>query len=139
MSTSNLNRGKGRQALEADITAICEPTVNKMWELRCLTTLWASTACYRDIFTFCNRLCSDLTRNAPLGFRGLLQRFTCTFVATGLTNGVQLYVIRTNYSFCQEVRPSLRSSGQTSRLQTQRSRVRFPALPDFLSSSGSVV
>jgi hypothetical protein len=26
---------------------------------------------------------------------------------------------------------------QTSWLQTQRSRVRFPALPDFLSSSGS--
>jgi hypothetical protein len=24
----------------------------KMWEPRCLTTLWASTACYRDSFTF---------------------------------------------------------------------------------------
>jgi hypothetical protein len=23
-----------------------------MWELRCLTTLWASTTCYRDKFTF---------------------------------------------------------------------------------------
>jgi hypothetical protein len=29
------------------------------------------------------------------------------------------------------------SSGQTSWLQTQRSRVRFSALPDFLSSGGS--
>jgi hypothetical protein len=29
------------------------------------------------------------------------------------------------------------SSGQSSWLLTQRSRVRFPALPDFLSSSGS--
>ena len=34
-------------------------------------------------------------------------------------------------------RPPLWSSGQNFWLQTQRSRVRFPALPDFLSSSGS--
>jgi hypothetical protein len=34
-------------------------------------------------------------------------------------------------------RPPLWSSGQTSLLLTQRSRVWFPALPDFLSSSGS--
>jgi hypothetical protein len=33
--------------------------------------------------------------------------------------------------------PPLWSSGQTSRVQNQRSRVRFPTLPDFLSSSGS--
>jgi hypothetical protein len=26
--------------------------LEKMWEPWCLTTLWASTACYRDIFTF---------------------------------------------------------------------------------------
>jgi hypothetical protein len=35
------------------------------------------------------------------------------------------------------VRRSLWSSGQSFWLQIQRSRVRFPALPDFLSSSGS--
>ena len=34
-------------------------------------------------------------------------------------------------------RPPLWSSGQSFWLQIQRSRVRFPALPDFLSSSGS--
>ena len=33
--------------------------------------------------------------------------------------------------------PPLWSSGQSYWLQIQRSRVRFPALPDFLSSSGS--
>ena len=32
---------------------------------------------------------------------------------------------------------ALWSSGQSFWLQIQRSRVRFPALPDFLSSSGS--
>ena len=33
--------------------------------------------------------------------------------------------------------PPLWSSGQSFWLQIQRSRVRFPAIPDFLSSSGS--
>jgi hypothetical protein len=35
-----------------NFTAICEPIVWKMWESRRLTILWASTACYRDSFTF---------------------------------------------------------------------------------------
>jgi hypothetical protein len=39
--------------------------------------------------------------------------------------------------YIKKTGPSLWSSGQTSWLQTQWSRVRFPALPDFLSSSGS--
>ena len=34
-------------------------------------------------------------------------------------------------------RPPLWSSGQSFWLQIQRSRVRFPALPDFLRSGGS--
>ena len=38
------------------------------------------------------------------------------------------------YQYCW---PPLWSSGQSFWLQVQRSRVRFPALPDFLSSSGS--
>ena len=36
-----------------------------------------------------------------------------------------------------DTRPPLWSSGQSFWLQIQRSWVRFPALPDFLSSSGS--
>jgi predicted ferric reductase len=35
-----------------------------------------------------------------------------------------------------QLRPPLWSSGQSSWLQIQRSQVRFPALPDFLRSSG---
>jgi hypothetical protein len=51
MSTRNLPGGKGRPARKADnLTAICESTVYKMWESRRLTTLWSSTACYRDSF-----------------------------------------------------------------------------------------
>jgi hypothetical protein len=34
-------------------------------------------------------------------------------------------------------RPPLWASGQTFWLQIQRSRIRFPALPDFLKSRGS--
>jgi hypothetical protein len=40
--------------------------------------------------------------------------------------------------FCEVLLgPPLRSSGHSSWLLTQRSQIRFPALPDFLSSSGS--
>jgi hypothetical protein len=53
MSTRNLPGVKGRPARKADnITAICEPIVQEMWEPRRLTTLWAFMACYRDSFTF---------------------------------------------------------------------------------------
>jgi hypothetical protein len=53
MSTRNLPGDKGRPAHKADnLTATCESTVYKMRESQRLTTLWASTACYRDIFTF---------------------------------------------------------------------------------------
>ena len=41
------------------------------------------------------------------------------------------------YACCIIHRPPLWSSGQSFWLQIQRSRVRSPALPDFLSSSGS--
>jgi hypothetical protein len=52
MSTKNLPGGKAEPAGGADnLTAICEPTVYKMWEPRRLTTLWAFMACYRDSFT----------------------------------------------------------------------------------------
>ena len=41
------------------------------------------------------------------------------------------------YALFKRNRPPLWSSGQSFWLQIQRSRFRFPALPDFLSSSGS--
>jgi hypothetical protein len=53
MSTRNLAGDKGRPPRKADdLTAIFEPIVYKMWEPRRLTTLWASAACCRDLFTF---------------------------------------------------------------------------------------
>jgi hypothetical protein len=53
MSTRNIPRSKGRPARKADnLTAVCEPIVYKMWDPQYLTTLLASTACYRDTFTF---------------------------------------------------------------------------------------
>jgi hypothetical protein len=53
ISTRNLPGGKGRPVRKADnLTAICEPTVYKMWEPQRLKTQWTSTACYSDSFTF---------------------------------------------------------------------------------------
>jgi hypothetical protein len=51
MSTRNIPGSEGRPARKADVTAICEPIVYKMWEPQHLTALWASTARYRDTFT----------------------------------------------------------------------------------------
>jgi hypothetical protein len=57
--------GKGRPARKSDnLTVNCEPVFYKMWEPRRLTTLWASTACYEDSFTFLVALCDrHLTHN----------------------------------------------------------------------------
>jgi hypothetical protein len=52
MSTRNPPVGKWRPALEADLNAICEPIVEKILEPRRLTTLWASTASYKNSCTF---------------------------------------------------------------------------------------
>jgi hypothetical protein len=52
MSTRNFRGGKGRSPRKDDnLTAICKPIVQKMWEPRRLTNLWAFTACYRSSFT----------------------------------------------------------------------------------------
>jgi hypothetical protein len=49
MSTRILSEGKGWPARKPDnLTAICEPIVQKMWDPRLLRTLKASTACYKD-------------------------------------------------------------------------------------------
>jgi hypothetical protein len=52
ISIANLSELKERPACKADnLTAICEPTVWKMWKALRLTTLWDSMACYRGSFT----------------------------------------------------------------------------------------
>jgi hypothetical protein len=50
MSIRNLPGGKGRPVSKVD--NLIATFDQKMWEPRSLTTLWASTACYRDSFTF---------------------------------------------------------------------------------------
>jgi hypothetical protein len=61
MSTKNSLGGKGQPACKADnLTTIHEPIVQKMWEPRCLTTLWAFMACYKDSFTLFFAICEEL-------------------------------------------------------------------------------
>jgi hypothetical protein len=64
ISTRNLPCGKWRPARKADkLTAICELTVSKMWEPRCVTTLWVSKGCYMDrLLLFLLKNFSDLNR-----------------------------------------------------------------------------
>ena len=73
----------------------------------------------------CVNLTTDLYRVSNLGM--LLSLF---FYRRKFQSDTPSY---TSYSFLL----SLWSSGQSFWLQIQRSRVRFPALPDFLSGSGS--
>jgi hypothetical protein len=51
MGVRNTPEGSKLPARKADLTAICEPIVQKMWQPRRIQNLWASTACYRDRFT----------------------------------------------------------------------------------------
>jgi hypothetical protein len=58
-------RGKEQPARKADnLTDNYEPIVEKMWQPRRLTSLWASTACYRVSFTFLPFTISLLTCNS---------------------------------------------------------------------------
>jgi hypothetical protein len=60
MSTRNLLGGKGLPKRKADTTAICEPTVYKLWEPRCLTTVSAFTACYSKCHVTSNKVTSKI-------------------------------------------------------------------------------
>ena len=75
------------------------------------------------------RFCSTVGRS----FESILHsnmrcRTVCSAFSRQVQSGVGIFSILWR---------SLWSSGQSFWLQIQRSRVRFPALPDFLSSSGS--
>jgi hypothetical protein len=63
----------------------------------------------------------------------------CTRIKDSDLSNRKLYILIAPYSALvnQEWRPPLWSSGQSCALQIQRTRVPFPALPDFLRSSGS--
>jgi hypothetical protein len=53
MSTRNLTVCKGRPAHKADNrVTIRELIIEKRWQARDLTTLWASMACYRDVHSY---------------------------------------------------------------------------------------
>jgi hypothetical protein len=56
----------GRPTRKADnLTAICEPIVYEMCELRRLTTLWAFMACYRDSLKVLQAFCLSQTAQKP--------------------------------------------------------------------------
>jgi hypothetical protein len=50
MSTGDLPGGKGRAAGSQPHRHLWASFLDKMWETRSLTTIWAATACYRDSF-----------------------------------------------------------------------------------------
>ena len=65
-----------------------------------------------------------------------LAKVTCGSMVQAHVNSVSIVAAYISSCVCVGG-PPLWASGQSFWLQIQRSRVRFPALPDFLSSSGS--
>jgi hypothetical protein len=64
MCTRNLPGGKVWPERKADKHHhICAPIVQKMWDPRSLTTLLASTACYRNSFAFYGEICEILAND----------------------------------------------------------------------------
>jgi hypothetical protein len=67
-----------------------------------------------------------------------LQQGPATFMTTVVrTSNPALHILLSFITMCGEQWPRMWSSAQSSWLQTQRSRIRFPALLDFLNSNGS--
>jgi hypothetical protein len=105
--------------------------------LKCWLT-WKNLQCHWLMTYFCCCLLMSLHCWIMVVVRlqdkpGFFQYFTLSFTQKILGNWklydfVKCYLIK---------RPPLWSCGQSSWLQIQRSRVRFPALPDFLRSSES--
>jgi hypothetical protein len=84
---------KGQRAPKADnLTAICEPIVQKMWEPRRLTILWTSTVSYRDSFL---RFSLNMSRSVPK-----LQFYTVLFL-------VWLYLCNSVHSSSFQLLPKL--------------------------------
>jgi len=61
----------------------------------------------------------------------------CVLPGSNLGWDIEYFDLHFLLCVCVCVRPPLWSSGQSFWLQIRRSRVRSPAIPDFLSSSGS--
>ena len=79
----------------------------------------------------------SLVRNSCVSWIYVLNNSTNNFMVPSFRNCVERSKGMSKYFCVHTSRPPLWSSGQSFWLQIQRSRVRFPALPDFLSSSGS--
>jgi hypothetical protein len=56
-------------SIDLIFSVICDPIVYKMWEPGRLTTLWASTACYRDSFIFTIVLVAQLNVHLVVDLR----------------------------------------------------------------------
>jgi hypothetical protein len=83
-----LKRGKARRARKADnLTAICEPIVKTMGDLRRLTTLWAFTVGYRQSFTF------FIPVTGRVGLQGCEKSRLSHFLENRLTSGGETVIL----------------------------------------------
>jgi hypothetical protein len=123
---------KGRPEREADLTAICEPIVYKMWEHRRLTTLWAFTACYRDSFTFYLFKLGTYCKDLPTVFTEFFFWFCFTYCIRIWKQGYWI-VLLTRHSWLRSHR-TVWSSGEHSCFLFEGSWVQISTRkPDILT------
>jgi hypothetical protein len=86
----------------------------------------------------------DLILSQCIKILGLIRSITLRFSSTDCLYMLYFMLVRSKLEYvsvvCNSITsagPPLWSSGQSFWLQIQRSRVRFPPLPDFLTSRGS--
>jgi hypothetical protein len=106
------------------------------------TLLWKSTETHTTRFHELAATMAYVTRKLACLWRGLFNThyWRCRLQSLSVSLFLQQRRVRHLAIFWLHgfsLRPPLWSSGQTSWLQVQRSRVRLPALLHFLSSSGS--
>jgi hypothetical protein len=98
-----------------NLTAICEPTVYKMWEPRRSTNLWASTACYRDSFTFLPFRAFTFRAETAYHSNGT-DRYHCSLAAAVPDSGINTSCSRPEHCSVPAVATSLLSKLAYSRL-----------------------
>jgi hypothetical protein len=105
----------------------------KVWELRCLTALWASISCFTfPFYIFRFGVISPFTLHLPLFYSWELKIIHFIISWLWLVYLFSVFILLAYFQMhINIIRPPLWSSGQISWLQIRRPRVRFPGTTRF--------
>jgi hypothetical protein len=132
-----LNRG-GKPPRRVTSSSHAEQTLER-WRGTLARVFWATVYCIHTGAPFRNShrrmSSSEMLRRVTLVRTDVSEEYIASIIM--VTRIGELWTTIALTSKRSTLRRNMWSGGQSSWLQTQKSRVRFPALPDFLSGSGS--